>query len=244
MYTPLSSTTHSNINNDGPLISIIIPVYKSENYLGQCLDSVINQTYKKIEIILIDDGSPDSCGEMCDEYAKLDNRVKTIHQDNKGVSVARNIGLDNVTGEYIIFVDSDDYIALDMCEHLYRAMESHSADITVCSYYLINQGIIHIPNQSDVSSSSNGVETGKKVRPGYLWGRLFRKSLFEQLRFPVGRKFEDFIVTPLLYERAKKIITIEDRLYYYNRDNENSIVNNVSRNLSSKFVISLRMYIG
>ena len=114
------------------LVSVIVPIYKVEKYLGKCVDSIINQTYKNLEIILVDDGSPDNSGKICDEYAKKDNRIKVIHKENGGLSSARNAGLDVATGEFIAFVDSDDRIHLDFVEKLYRAIKEENADIASC----------------------------------------------------------------------------------------------------------------
>ena len=116
------------------LISIIVPIYKVENYLKRCIDSIINQTYKHIEIILVDDGSPDNCGAICDEYTKFDDRIKVIHKKNGGLSDARNCGIEISTGDYIIFIDGDDYVSKNMCEKLLiRALE-HNADIVSCNF--------------------------------------------------------------------------------------------------------------
>lgn len=114
------------------LISIIIPIYKVEEYLKRCVDSVINQTYKNLEIILIDDGSPDSCGKICDEYAKINNKIYVIHQQNQGVSAARNAGIDKAKGKYICFIDSDDYVDANYIEVLHDGMKK--CDLSICSY--------------------------------------------------------------------------------------------------------------
>lgn len=119
------------------LISIIVPVYKVENYLSKCLDSMICQTYKNIEIILVDDGSPDNSGKICDDYAKKDSRIKVIHKENGGLSDARNAGLKIATGKYIGFVDSDDYISVEMYEKLYNQAKKEDADIACCNYYRV-----------------------------------------------------------------------------------------------------------
>ena len=116
-------------------ISVIVPVYKVEPYLKQCVDSIINQTYKNLEIILVDDGSTDNCGKICDEYASKDNRIKVLHIENGGPAVARNAGLDIATGKYIGYVDSDDYIEPDMYETLYNAMIKTNAGLVVCNWY-------------------------------------------------------------------------------------------------------------
>ena len=116
------------------LISIIVPVYKVEPYLNKCVDSIINQTYKNIEIILVDDGSPDNCGKICDDYTKKDSRIKVIHKKNGGLSDARNYGIEASIGDYIMFVDSDDYISANMCEILLKTAKKYNADIINCNF--------------------------------------------------------------------------------------------------------------
>ena len=122
-----------------PLISVIVPVYKAEKYLDKCVQSIVNQTYKNLEIILVDDGSPDNCPEMCDEWAKKDSRIKVIHKENGGVSSARNAGLDNSFGDYIGFVDSDDFIENDFYECLYDNLVENGADISFCTFKTLDE---------------------------------------------------------------------------------------------------------
>lgn len=114
------------------LISVVVPIYNVEKYIEKCIDSIINQTYTNLEIILVDDGSPDKCGKICDEYAKRDKRIKVIHKENGGVSSARNIGLDNLNGEYVTFIDADDYISNNYCEELLNALKTENADCVAC----------------------------------------------------------------------------------------------------------------
>ncbi|MBR1540013.1 MAG: glycosyltransferase [Clostridia bacterium] len=121
------------------LISIIVPVYKVEKYLDKCINSIVSQTYKNLEVILVDDGSPDSCGKMCDEWTQKDTRIKVIHKENGGLSDARNFGLDCAKGKYIQFVDSDDYIEKDMIEFLYKNLKENNADISICSNYMVDE---------------------------------------------------------------------------------------------------------
>ena len=136
-----------------PKISIIVPVYKVEPYIHKCIDSILNQTFKEFELILVDDGSPDNCGNICDEYAKKDNRVRVIHKENGGISSARNIGLDVSNGEYIGFVDSDDYIKLDMYERLYNSCKVNNADISIIGTIEVDENgkklYEHIPDKLD-----------------------------------------------------------------------------------------------
>ena len=174
--------------NDIPLVSVIVPIYKVEKYLPTCIDSIISQTYKNIEILLIDDGSPDNCGRICDEYAVKDNRIHVFHEANKGVSVARNIGLDNANGELISFIDPDDYIDNDFIEYLVSIMHSASADISYCGYrYLDEEGNILKREKKDSSNNPIKIFTSeeslislfrcKNDFANYIWNGLFRKSI-------------------------------------------------------------------
>lgn len=122
-----------------PLITIIVPIYKVENYLDKCVYSIIQQTYTNLEIILVDDGSPDNCGNICENYRKKDSRIKVIHKENGGLSDARNVGINSATGKYIAFIDSDDYIAINYIEELYKAIKKYNVQIALCSYILISE---------------------------------------------------------------------------------------------------------
>ena len=212
------------------LISIIVPIYKVENYLKKCINSIINQTYKNIEILLIDDGSPDNCGIICDEYAKKDKRVKVIHKKNGGLSDARNYGIEASTGDYIIFVDSDDYISKNMCEILIKNALKYDADIISCNY----KEIYSDNNREKINKQSikkelevyNNLEVIYKYFFDYtvdinvVWNKLYKRELFfkrESIRFPKGKLHEDDYTICKLYYYANKIVIINDVLYYYIR---------------------------
>ena len=210
-----------------PLISVIVPIYQVEKYLEQCLDSILNQTYRNLEIILIDDGSPDRCGDICDRYASLDSRIKVIHQPNAGLSAARNAGMDIATGEYISFIDSDDYID----PHFYEKMEEGFQDypeapIIACFVYQDkNEQITHLsPNwhttQPVFHSSLTFCEEcllGKMTVA--VWNKLFRAELLKDIRFRVGRIFEDSLfmhdLSPILKQYPGDVVVIPHYLYYY-----------------------------
>lgn len=210
------------------LISIIIPVYNVEKYLEKCVESVINQTYKNIEIILVDDGSTDNSGKICDELSKKDERIKLIHKTNGGLSDARNAGLKIAKGNYIGFVDSDDYIKEDMFETLYNLNEEHSSDISIVSYYeLYNGKIISVRDTKELTEYNN-IEAMKELLidtkiQSYAWNKLFKKELFDGLEFPTNKNFEDIATTLLLFEKAEKIVLLEEPKYYYAR-RDNSII--------------------
>ena len=202
-------------------ISVIIPIYNAEKSLCRCIDSVIAQTYTNLEIIMVDDGSPDRCGEICDEYAKRDNRIKVIHKENGGLSDARNSGIEAATGEYIGFVDSDDYIRKDMYEKLYDAILTEKADISICGYKRINEsGDILRTNHL-----SNSVYMGTDVLNNHLmnhwecwvvsWNKLYNIKLFKSIRFPKGKLHEDSFIVHKLFYQSKRIVCIEDECYYY-----------------------------
>lgn len=215
------------------LISVIVPVYKVEEYLCECLDSIINQTYKNLEIILVDDGSPDNCGKICDDYALKDSRIKVIHQQNGGLSAARNAGLDIAAGDYIGFVDSDDYIDLNMYEELYNSLKANDADIAVC-------GVKQFGNRSNSFVYGNGYMNGtdllksilkEEVQSGFC-NKLFKNDLFNEIRFPVGQFYEDLQIFYLVAEKVK-CVGFTDNTFYYYRSRNNSITSDASREIKT-----------
>lgn len=210
------------------LFSIIVPVYNVEKYLDKCLASILEQTFKDFECIIIDDGSPDNSNIIIDKYVKLDQRFKVIHQKNMGLSAARNAGLDIAKGDYIVFVDSDDYIADDYLEKFALKIADTDADMVIC-------GLIEVYKDYE----KNKVFTAESIKvikqniladvwPSYVWNKCYKKDLFTNIRFPVGKIFEDILTIPELCLYAQKIVCIPDKLYYYNRQNENSITANMS----------------
>ncbi len=205
------------------MISVIVPVYNVEKYLDKCLTSILEQTYKDFECIIIDDGSVDDSNIIISEYAKKSSKFKVIHQKNKGVSAARNAGIDIAKGDYITFVDSDDYIANDYLEKFAQKIASTNSDIIIC-------GIVEVYSDSIrecVFEAENTNEIKKNILlniwPSYPWNKCFKKELFENCRFPIGVIFEDLLTIPELCLKANKIVCIPDTLYYYNRQNINSI---------------------
>lgn len=213
------------------LVSIIVPVYKVEKYLDRCVQSLINQTYKNLEIILVDDGSPDTCGKMCDGYAQKDKRIKVIHKQNGGMSSARNAGLDIAKGEYLAFVDSDDWVHENFIQTLFDKLKEHKADVVCCSVIdmIENTGeeIPNIPVQSD--TAIKGTEILKKYYENYtkiltvVWNKIYKREMFEKLRYPVGRIYEDASIILNILSSCEKIVIIPDPLYFY-RKREDSIM--------------------
>lgn len=229
-----------------PKISIIVPIYNVEVYLRKCLDSIVNQTYKNLEIILVDDGSPDNCGVICDEYAANDERIKVIHKQNGGVSSARNAGLEIATGEYIGWVDSDDWIELDMFEYLVKNAQTYKADITVCSRIeqYETKSIFRGWQQVEIYNTEQALELllQDDLLQNYLWDKLWRRELFKNICFPEGRSFEDIATVYKMFIKAKVIVCLPDAKYNY-WQRENSIVN--IRSLTNKvdhYVASRQRY--
>ena len=228
------------MSQEKALISIIIPVYKVEKYLEKCIQSLINQTYENLQIILVDDGSPDNCGKICDEYAKKDHRIEVIHKSNGGLSDARNKGLEIAKGEYIGFVDSDDYIEADMYEVLYNLLKQYNADVSICNFYTVSQGKIAIKNAENGIKEYNRIEILKEVLldnniQSYAWNKLYKKELFDEIKYPVGKKYEDIGTTFYLLEKCNKVVvTGKSEYYYINR--QDSIVNNVTESTITDYI--------
>ena len=216
------------------MISVIVPVYNVESYLPKCLDSIIAQTYTDLEILIIDDGSTDRCGAICDSYAERDRRIRVFHTENRGLSAARNLGLDHAKGEYIGFVDSDDWIEPDMYEVLLRKAEETGADVVTCRFY---------QEYTDRTETFPGPENefavkGDEILRTYLlskeicqdsWNNLFKAELFQTLRYPEGRSFEDIATKYLLLQKAEKLVYIPSCLLHY-RNRKHSLSNNHSLN--------------
>lgn len=213
------------------LVSVIIPVYKVENYLNKCVESVVNQTYKNLEIILVDDGSPDNCPKMCDEWAKKDSRIKVIHKQNGGVSSARNMGIDISTGEYISFVDSDDFIDNTMFEKLYISITKNKCDIAACNYCLIDESnniTKRVENNLKNISPENFykyyvydycyMQNNTMIVDSIginIWTKLYSKKIIGDNRFLSCAIGEDFIFNCDVITPQTKICAVDENLYYY-----------------------------
>lgn len=214
-----------------PLISIITPVYNVENYIHRCVDSILNQTFSDFELILVDDGSPDNCGAICDEYAAKDSRVRVIHQKNVGQAAARNRALDMARGEWIAFVDSDDWVHPRFLEILLENALKNQAKISICGYDKVTEFVAFGTLAGDKARSWNGAEYVRKCFMGevphkawLLWDKLFHRDCFVQVRLPEGRIYEDnATVYKLLYE-ADRIAECDKVLYFYFQ-NETGTVN-------------------
>ena len=208
------------VSNKEPLISIVVPVYKVEKFLEKCIDSIINQTYKNLEIILVDDGSPDNCGKICDEYAKKDKRIKVIHQQNGGLSAARNTGITKATGKYISFIDSDDYIEKDYIELLYTTIKQSKADIAIGSHTVIYDTGTKLQKATGEKSILKPKEVLERIlydnNIDYsAWAKLYKIELFTNIKYPEGRLFEDAATTYKLIDISKKIAVNSKSIYNY-----------------------------
>lgn len=214
------------------LVSIIVPIYNVETYLGQCLDSIINQTYKNLEIILIDDGSTDRSGKICNEYAKTEPRILVIHQQNAGAACAKNTGLDNMTGDYFTFADSDDYLEVHMIEELVLALERNHADIAECSFYYEykNKSVIH----KTVDEKSKIYNTKEYLcrylttwTCALLWNKIYKTVLSKDIRFPTERRcIDDEFYTYQLVLGTESVVSFSSPLYHY-RKRESSVMTDI-----------------
>lgn len=202
------------------MISVIVPVYRVERYLARCVDSILAQTYRDLEIILVDDGSPDHCGEICDEYAKRDARVRVIHKSNGGISDARNVGMEAAEGEFISFIDSDDYIEPEMLQTLYKLQKESNADIVccgICDRYesgdhlaVSDRVIIHCSGKDALAYTLEG-----KYSAGSLCNKMIRRSIMHGLRFLNGKIYEDAFFMPELLFAAQTVVITTEPLYNY-----------------------------
>ena len=211
-------------------VTIVIPVYNVEKYLSKCIKSVINQTYKNIEIILVDDGSKDNSGIMCDNFAKKDSRITVVHKENGGLSSARNVGIEIATGESVFFVDSDDYISEDCISKMVELMETYNADISIVQmkYILENMNEEYITNEKEkvyVMDTERAIEESlyQRLYTCCAPAKLYKRNVIGKIRFPLGRISEDLATCHLFLSNAQKIVYSSYYGYYY-RQHEASIM--------------------
>ena len=204
-----------------PLISVIVPVYNVEKYLDRCVQSIVEQTYSNLEIILVDDGSPDNCGAMCDAWAKKDSRIKVIHQKNGGSAQARNVGLDCTTGDYIGFVDSDDFIHPEMYTRLHETILAKHSDVVECNYETVSSDSVlqtECNQQQEVVLNTEAALRANiqdKICRQLVWNKLYCKFVVDNVRFTEGRFIDDEFFTYKALGNAKKVVVIPDKLYCY-----------------------------
>lgn len=207
------------------LISVIIPVYNVENYIKKCINSVLIQTYRNLEIILVDDGSKDKSGTMCDDFEKKDSRIKVIHKTNGGLSDARNFGIEKASGKYIMFIDSDDFIDKKMIEILFNNIKKTESDISICGVRIIKEGKKYInkkeyTNDVKILTQNEVYENlynDKALETVVAWNKLYKRKIFDVIRYPKGKIHEDAFIIHYLINNAKKIVYTSDKLYYYIR---------------------------
>ena len=211
------------------LISVIVPIYKVEDYLDRCVKSIVEQTYSNLEIILVDDGSPDQCPKLCDEWAKKDARIKVVHKKNGGLSDARNAGMKIMTGDYVSYIDSDDWIAKDMYERMLTAIKKNNADICECAFERTSGTVQNTRKQQDDHAMVLDKESAilsvveEKIQP-VVWNKLYKREIVETLYFEVGKYNEDEFFTYKAIEKTEKIVQILYVGYYY-FFREDSIIN-------------------
>lgn len=211
-------------------VSVITPVYNSAQYLNRCVTSILQQTYSNLEVLLIDDGSTDKSGELCDKWASKDTRIRVIHKQNSGVSDARNTGIDNAIGAYLLFVDSDDYIAPGMVQTLYDAMLGNNSDLGICAVSFVDENERPISDRNQYSPFKDellsGAEAIQKLGKPHGWyyhlacNKLYKTTLFSDVRFPKGKICgEDAFIAHHLFGKCASIISISTVLYFYTQHN-------------------------
>ena len=218
------------------MVSIIVPVYKVEDYLAECVNSMIAQTYRDIEIILVDDGSPDRCPEMCDEFAEQDNRIRVVHKENGGLSSARNAGIKVAMGELIAFVDSDDYVDDRFIETLVKALHDTEADIAAVNIVEFSdkaplKQITHADGYKELTQKQAFMEIQHNGSiKSVVWNKIYRTKLVKSILFEEGRLHEDEFFTTRMLQQVNRIAFIEDGLYFY-RQREGSIMSSFNSKL-------------
>lgn len=207
--------------NDKPLISVIVPTYNVEKWLPRCVDSILVQDYKNLEIFLVDDGSPDGCGKICDEYAEKDKRIMVIHKPNGGLSDARNAAIDIAKGEYITLIDSDDYVTPDYVSTLYSLIEKYNSEMSIATWCIFPEGTTPIRphvRTKEIVMTRNEALSNMFYQKGYdvsACVKMYHRSLFEGVRYPKGQLFEDLQTTFKLMLKCKNVAFTNKPVYYY-----------------------------
>ncbi|MBQ4620266.1 MAG: glycosyltransferase [Clostridia bacterium] len=214
------------------MISVIVPIYKCEKYLEKCIESIVNQTYKDLEIILVDDGSPDGCAEICDQWARKDERIIVIHKENGGVSSARNTGIDIAKGEFLYFVDADDYIELELCSKVMACFNQQDTDIVVFDANIVDiNGMVKGSTETLTQGVIDFDEALLLLMSGkinsYAWNKIYRRHVFDDVRFPIGRLWEDVATCYKLFMKSTNVYCLPERLYNYFQRGE-SIIHNIN----------------
>lgn len=229
------------------LISIIVPVYKVEKYIHKCIDSILSQSYENIELILVEDGSPDGCGGICDEYASADGRVRVIHQKNAGLAASRNIGVREASGEYILFVDGDDYIEPCLCEIAEAAARERDADVVCFGYSKVSDGTEKTLSRHGFSETVTDQRGGVRMlmsgeMPDYAWNKLYRRRVHECVEWTTGVLWEDIPTTYRLFMNARRIYVIPNALYCYRQRGGSITAQVTDRALEDIFSVRYERY--
>ncbi|MFK9089948.1 glycosyltransferase family 2 protein [Bacillus salipaludis] len=221
-------------------ISVVVPIFKVEKYLNRCVDSIINQTYSNLEIILVDDGSPDACGMIAEEYATSDNRIKVVHKKNGGLSDARNFGIQYVTGEYILFVDSDDWLEKTMIEKMINISLSYNADVVQSAFYYAYEDYLLFDNRYyqkddppivlDNISLMTELVVNERVK-NFAWGKLYKTEIIRDISFKKGVLFEDVFWAHNVMHRVNSYVIINEPLCYYFQRSDSIVSTYTTRNL-------------
>ena len=225
------------------LISVVVPIYNVEKYLNKCVCSIVNQTYKNIEIILVDDGSKDNSGDIANEWCKKDKRIKVYHKANGGLSDARNYGIEQANGDYITFIDSDDYIDKNFLLYLYECMNKYCSDISICGRYSVYENGMKKCKYNEVFDKKyDFISAIREMNKFYYFDmsactKLYKIELFKDIRFPKGKLSEDYFVMYKLFKKAKSISYTSKPLYFY-LQRQNSISNN--KNINEDFIEAAR----
>ena len=243
-----SSSSTVKTNNSSVDLSVIVPIYKVEKYLTRCLNSLLIQDLEHVEFILVDDGSPDCCGEICEHYANLDSRFKVFHKENGGLSSARNYGIDHSSGEYIMFVDSDDWVSSDFCRTAYSAALEHKSDLVMFDYQVVSSDNEIKPHYHDRKEGKCSWQEGIDLLLGqvgvYAWNKLYKRSLFEGIRYPEGRLFEDSPTTWKLICKAENVYYIENTLYFYYMRSDSILHQTSIKALQDRFEMKKQFFDG
>lgn len=232
-------------------LSVVVPVYNVEKYLVKCIQSIVNQDYLNLEIILVDDGSPDRCPEICDEWEKVDSRIKVIHKTNGGLSDARNAGIEVATGDYIAFVDGDDFIKKNMYSKMMSAISKTGAEIATCGRYIYDGEVekkYHCLDTEQLYDSKTALKEmlcGGTIEEA-VWDKVYKRELFCNIRFPVGEVNEDIIVMPKVLASSSSIIHVGEALYYYRKNNYGISKSgyNQRKSIVIKHIKDVKLYIG
>lgn len=229
-----------------PLISVIVPVYKVEDYIRECIESICKQSYNNLEIILVDDGSPDNSGKICDKYARMNNNIMVIHKNNEGVSAARKVGLLHASGKYVAFVDSDDYIEEDYFERLVKGIERYQSDIVCCN--CVDEGSINQPNicisrESCIDNLNDKMKCYfDGMRFAYvIWGKIFKRELIDKVEMPLMRYTEDTHIMLQSLQLSKKIVLLDYNGYHYRVQAESAMATSKKIDVIRDTLITIRL---